>query len=256
MSDSGVEKPPLSIPELITRLNHIGMGEYEAKLYIALSTLRVATARELHEITRIPRTRVYDTLDSLIMGGYVVLLNEHPARYHVADITATFERIKRRTFTELEELSLGLASLERDQGAQAMRAYELHTGYAITHQIQMILQRVKTELIILCHDPSYLDEYLDTLLIVKKRAALYLITSRDVRADDTRISWYTGKKDLEDSIFRKNIDEVILTIIADRRETLIVHTKKEGGEGVFIPTDPRSDYFARKILRDITPSSG
>lgn len=250
MSDSGAEKPPLSIPELITRLGHIGMGEYEAKLYIALSTLRVATARELHEVTRIPRTRVYDTLDSLIRGGYVVLLDEHPARYHVADITTTFEQIKRRTFTELEELSLGLASLERDQGAPAMRAYELHTGYAITHQIQMILQRVKTELIILSHDPAYLENYIPTLSTVKKRAAVYLITSKTTRTEASPVPWYTGKKDLEDGLFHSTAGEILLIIIADRQETLIVHTKKDGEEGVFIPNDPRNEYLARKILRD------
>lgn len=252
MSDFETGKAPLSVPDLIVRLGRIGMGEYEAKIYVALSTLRVATARELHEVTRIPRTRVYDTLDSLIEDGYVVLLDEHPSRYHVADITATFERIKRRTMSELEELNAGLLSLERERPTQVMRGYELLTRYAVEHQIQMIFQRVKTELIILSPNPEYLNQYAQTILNLRKRAAVYLITRRDADVAASPLPWYTGKKDLEEGLFQISVDEVLLTVIADRHETLLIHTKKDGNEGVFIPNDPRNEYLARKILDDLT----
>ncbi len=246
---------PLSTQELITRLTKIGMGEYEAKIYIALSTLRVATARELHEVTRIPRTRVYDTLSSLIQEGYVVLLSGRPARYHVTDITATFERIRRQTLTELEELGSGLATLAHDPENPSMRAYELHTTYAVTHQIQMILGRVKNELILLCRDPSLLNEYTPLLTAARKRAAVYLVTGRHPASGETPRTWYTGKKDLEEGIFQNNTDTDQLTIIADRRESLFIHAKNDGVEGIFIPNDPRNDYFARKILKDLISAS-
>ena len=47
--------------ELVRRLKKFGMNEYEAKVYAALFGLRVASAREIHEFTQIPRGRVYET---------------------------------------------------------------------------------------------------------------------------------------------------------------------------------------------------
>ena len=39
---------------LLSQLKGIGMSEYEAKVYVILSALRVASAREIHEQTKIP----------------------------------------------------------------------------------------------------------------------------------------------------------------------------------------------------------
>lgn len=39
---------------LLGQLMGVGLGEYEAKEYAILSSLRMASARELHEKTKIP----------------------------------------------------------------------------------------------------------------------------------------------------------------------------------------------------------
>jgi len=56
---------------LLVQLKNIGMSEYEAKIYAILSALRIATGREIHEQTKIPRGRVYETLASLSQKGFI-----------------------------------------------------------------------------------------------------------------------------------------------------------------------------------------
>lgn len=51
---------------LVGQLKGIGLSESEAKVYSILSVLRGASARELHEKTKIPRGRIYETLTSLV----------------------------------------------------------------------------------------------------------------------------------------------------------------------------------------------
>ena len=72
--------------ELVRRLKKFGMNEYEAKVYAALFGLRVASAREIHEFTQIPRGRVYETLNALMEKHFVLSAGGSPARYHVCDV--------------------------------------------------------------------------------------------------------------------------------------------------------------------------
>ncbi|MDD1724016.1 MAG: TrmB family transcriptional regulator, partial [Methanospirillum sp.] len=82
---------------LLRELKEIGMSEYEAKVYVILSALRVASAREIHEQTRIPRGRIYETLTSLAQKGYIASSGRSPVRYSPVDVIQTFERLKRES---------------------------------------------------------------------------------------------------------------------------------------------------------------
>jgi Sugar-specific transcriptional regulator TrmB len=52
---------------IVVGLKKLGLTEYEARAYAALVGLGEATAREIHEASRVPRTRIYDILRDL--GG-------------------------------------------------------------------------------------------------------------------------------------------------------------------------------------------
>lgn len=44
----------------IQNLLHLGLREYEAKIYVALVGLGEANVRRIHELSGVPRPRVYD----------------------------------------------------------------------------------------------------------------------------------------------------------------------------------------------------
>ncbi|MDY6915599.1 MAG: helix-turn-helix domain-containing protein, partial [Candidatus Cloacimonadota bacterium] len=58
----------------IEKLKEIGLTEYEAKAYFFLLKKKFFNASELASIANVPRTRVYEILNSLIKKGFATKL--------------------------------------------------------------------------------------------------------------------------------------------------------------------------------------
>ncbi len=104
------------VPETVSRkvlesLRGIGLNLYERNLYTAILIKKVATASELSELSRVPRARVYDVLESLEQKGFVVVQHGSPFKYVAVEPKEAFENLKSNikkeaelTITRLEEL--------------------------------------------------------------------------------------------------------------------------------------------------------
>lgn len=60
---------------------HVGLSEYEAKVYVSLVTKGPSKARKLSAICGVPRTKVYGVLKKLIESGLVIETPEEPRRF-------------------------------------------------------------------------------------------------------------------------------------------------------------------------------
>ncbi|MFB6177506.1 MAG: helix-turn-helix domain-containing protein, partial [Halobaculum sp.] len=58
-----------NITRAVELLQQLGLKEYEAKCFVGLSRLSTGTAKQLSEITEVPRTRVYDAIRVLEAQG-------------------------------------------------------------------------------------------------------------------------------------------------------------------------------------------
>ncbi|MGW9128949.1 TrmB family transcriptional regulator, partial [Paenibacillus chitinolyticus] len=58
---------------LLEQLQLFGFNQYEAKAYMALVSLGASNAYQISKESGIPRARVYDTLDTLVSRGIVML---------------------------------------------------------------------------------------------------------------------------------------------------------------------------------------
>ena len=58
----------------VTLLQDLGLKEYEARCFVALTRLPTAKAREIGETADIPRTRVYDAVERLFNADRAELL--------------------------------------------------------------------------------------------------------------------------------------------------------------------------------------
>lgn len=74
---------------LYDQLIACGLREYDAKIYVALFGMGVASATELHEYTKIPRGRVYETLTYLEEKQFICSSGTNPVMYRVEDIERT-----------------------------------------------------------------------------------------------------------------------------------------------------------------------
>jgi len=243
---------------LLTQLNEIGMSEYEARVYVSLSALRVASAREIHEQTKIPRGRIYETLDSLSKKKFIVSSGKAPVRYSPVDVTATFERLKRESVKSLEGLHERLKTLETETPAPLMQGYKLYTDWTRDNQIRMMLKRAKSEIILLCNDEEFLSRYGSDISRAAKRIDVYLIVGRPELAGSVPVKCYIGGKDIESSFFCQDTGEktglsMKLLLLADRAESLSVMEDTGRLTGIFISPDIYAGYLSRKIIQDIQP---
>jgi len=243
---------------LLLQLKGIGMSEYEAKVYVILSALRVASAREIHEQTKIPRGRIYETLNSLGEKGFIVSSGKSPVLYSPVDVIQMFERLKRESVKSLEGLFERLKALETETPAPLMQGYKLYTEWTRDNQIRMILRRAKSEIILLCNDEAFLTRYRSDISRAAKRVTVYLIAGRKGLAEIAPVKCYVGGNDMEVSLIHpeaggSNGLVLKLLLIADRRESLSVMEENGRLTGIFISPDIYAGYLSRKFVQEIQP---
>jgi sugar-specific transcriptional regulator TrmB len=94
--------------QAVELLQQLGLKEYEAKCFVALSRLPHGTAKEISETSEVPRTRVYDAIRVLETKGLVEVQHSNPQRFRAVPIDEAAETLRQeyesRTTTLVEAL--------------------------------------------------------------------------------------------------------------------------------------------------------
>jgi sugar-specific transcriptional regulator TrmB len=89
--------------ELTGKLQKLGFTENEAKIYVGLLTLGEATAREIHEFTRVPRPKIYSTLERMSKKKYIKAVGGTPAYFRCIDPEQLTEMLRDEFLFSLDE---------------------------------------------------------------------------------------------------------------------------------------------------------
>lgn len=91
----------------------LGLSEYEAKVYLALLKKKSLLAREVSQISKVPRTRIYEVLSKLIEKGLCVEILNNVKRYKAVEPSVALNRLllyKREELNKSEELANSVIS--------------------------------------------------------------------------------------------------------------------------------------------------
>lgn len=80
--------------KVIEALKKMGFREYEARVYATLASKKEATASEIHKLSGVPRTKVYEVLRTLESKGFVETIKSSPASFRAIDPEKVFEEYK------------------------------------------------------------------------------------------------------------------------------------------------------------------
>ncbi|ELZ09605.1 TrmB family transcriptional regulator [Natrinema thermotolerans] len=87
----------------------LGLTSYEAKVFIALHRLGAGTARDVADVTDVPRSQVYSVAESLESKGLLEVQQSNPIRYRPVSVDTAretlrnqFEREQDRAFEYVE----------------------------------------------------------------------------------------------------------------------------------------------------------
>jgi sugar-specific transcriptional regulator TrmB len=89
--------------ELVNTLRGLGLNQYEARAYLALTTSGASTAGELSEQAELPRPRVYDVLKGLQDKGFVALNPGRPVKYNSLPLPEAIKSLKRHRENQLSD---------------------------------------------------------------------------------------------------------------------------------------------------------
>jgi len=100
---------------IIKSLRKFGLTEYESSAYMTLNYMISASASEIAENAKIPRSRIYEILKMLERKGFVEIENSKPLKYSVVPPKEIFRENKREIIAELEESEKDLVEIYENQ---------------------------------------------------------------------------------------------------------------------------------------------
>lgn len=143
---------------VVVGLKKLGLTEYEAKAYAALVGLGEATAREIHQASKVPRTRIYDILRDLAEKGFVEFVQGSPTYYRVVEPEKILEQLRGDLLETIDQSERDLKSLNLEaQGSSPL--WCVRSEWAINNRIRDFLGTVDVDLIIFCQSPEFLRKY-------------------------------------------------------------------------------------------------
>lgn len=102
--------------ERLAKVQEYGLTEYEARAYLALLDLEVATASKVARLSRVPRTKIYQALEGLETKKLVRVIPERPKRFVAQPFINYMNQLERDLKREAEQL----ASKKEDVAAEFM----------------------------------------------------------------------------------------------------------------------------------------
>ena len=125
-------------------LQALGLTEYEARAYVALLSLGRAQPSKIARQSRIPRPKVYETLERLEARGLATRTQLSPLEYAPLSTREYLARADREFRTRLEDLERSLARLAPDPTPEAV--YPLRGQAAIRGLIEDLMLNARRSL--------------------------------------------------------------------------------------------------------------
>lgn len=105
------------VAEAVDTLRPFGFTEYEAKCFVALARIDSGTAKEVSEVSDVPRARVYDCMEALAEHGLVDIQNASPRRFRAASTDEAIRVLDRQCTRRIDRLEEHLRRLEPPRGS-------------------------------------------------------------------------------------------------------------------------------------------
>lgn len=161
--------------EAVEQLQKLGFKEYEAEALVAVVALGVGTAKDVSNISEVPRTRVYDAIRVLEARGLVEVQHTTPQRFRATSVNETVQTLEREYESRFDSLGQHLAKLEGKTESDASEVHEvwsLANSAAIATRSEMLVDEAANEVVVVLG----VDDVVTTEFLEKLEAA----TDRDV----------------------------------------------------------------------------
>lgn len=193
-ADSGADPD-----EVVTALKEFGLSTYEAETFLALQKLGVGSARDVHEVSGVPRSQVYGAAESLAESGLIDVQQTNPKVYRPVAVEEVDERLERR-FESRRELVVDhlstLADRRRTTTEQRQDVWRIEGAAIVNSRAVKLLETAGSEVVYVVTE--------GTLVSAGQGS-----TIRSLVDDGVTVTLVTGDGDLRDRFEGSGVDVVV-----------------------------------------------
>jgi DNA-binding MarR family transcriptional regulator len=219
-------------------LQELGLKEYEARCFVALSRRPSGTAKAISEISEVPRTRVYDAVRVLESKGLVEVQHSNPKQFRAVPIDEAIETIRVEFEERTGALRTALQGLEpaefADETEGIHEVWALSGTTSISGRVGQLIDEAEREVILVTRHEHVDEEVIGKLRAASDRGIDVAVgtwdgTSRD-RIGDQLPDIEVFVSDLEwltDSPFPQDTSEIGRLLLVDQ-STILVSSVTDG----------------------------
>ncbi|WP_049998768.1 TrmB family transcriptional regulator [Halococcus sediminicola] len=224
MTDSSPERTAADAAELF---EHLGLSQYEARSYIALLRLGSGTAREISNTTDVPRTRIYDAVESLENWGLVDVQHASPKRFQPVSRETALRIFRREYDLTFSGLSERLAALEpADRSREQPGVWSLTGRDAVDTRVVELIGDAQDDLIFMTVSELLTDDVLDELAAAADRDVSLMVADRTA-ATHERVAAAVPEVEFVDPPWEWHATPTGRLVMADG-ETILMSTLDDG----------------------------
>lgn len=220
-------------------LKQLGLKEYEAKCFVALTRMTSGTAREVSEASEVPRTRVYDAIRVLESKGLVQVQHTNPQRFRAMSIEEAVETLRREYEDRADTLMDALEGVEPLSGDEdhdvAHEVWSLSGSTGISNRVSDLVQEAEREVVYVVGDEVGVSQrLLSTLSAAHERGITVIVGTAseslrnrisenlpDVEVFRSELEWLRGSPAMPED------DTVITRLLLVDRTALLVSSIHE-----------------------------
>jgi sugar-specific transcriptional regulator TrmB len=235
MSNNPIENPQSTA---ITQLERFGLSTYAARTFVALAMLDTATAKDVSEVSEVPRTRVYDAIDELHNRGLVDIQNTSPKEFWSVSAETASRMFEHELQRSNEILRTALTELEPVQRRAEQRGVWTVSGQqAISNRLVDFFDSAEEEIVYMTVEDLLTEDLLSGLRRAAERGVSIRLggVSADVQA---RIQDDIPSAQMFESLWVWSDTSAGRLMMVDSEKTL-VSALANGKDAK--PSDPRSE---------------
>lgn len=250
--------------DLVKRIKeYFNLNIYETKVWLALLTKGIASAKEVADISGVPRSRTYDVLESLEKRGFAITRIGKPVKYISVKPTEVIEKMKMETMQEAQEKVKLLGNLKDTQeyvelqtlhnvGISPIRSTEI-TGSIkgrnnLLSRVRELVESTEKELLI-CTSVADFDD--------KSRVLIPALESASRKNVKIRVLLSGDHETIKKTLSRINVKPIQTNsnakfFVSDKKEALFMLTPENADEemGVWL----NSPYFSESLTHLLNES--
>jgi sugar-specific transcriptional regulator TrmB len=146
-----------SADDAVDLLESLGLKEYEARCFVALSRVDAATAKAVSDLSDVPRTRVYDAVDALEDAGLVERQHANPQRFRAVPVEEATETLRADYDARIDDLETTLRNVPdatNSDDDSVAEVWSLSGRTAIQNRIQQLIADATDAVVVLATRPD------------------------------------------------------------------------------------------------------